>query len=103
MIDGEIDEIPRLCRRIRYAFLVQKIFVNRKLFNFPGVSFWFFATPVSNLNSFRRFHYVTPAVSETEQPKGYNDPERQRRRKMASHGNTDPLKLRLRCHPGRRN
>ncbi len=65
MIDGEIDEIPRLCRRIRYAFLVQKIFVDRKLFNFPGVSFWFFATPVSNLNSFRRFHYVTPAVSET--------------------------------------
>ena len=39
--------------------------MNRKLFNFPDVSFWFFATPVMNLNSFRRFHYVPPAVSET--------------------------------------
>ena len=65
MIDGEIYKIPRSCRRIRDALLVEKIFVDRKFFDFPGVSFWFFSIPVMNLNSFRRFHYVAPAVSET--------------------------------------
>src|SRR5262249_30272748 len=60
----KIDKISRSCRRIRHAFLVQKIFVDRKLFNFSGVAFWFFATPVVSFNSFRRFHYVPLAVSE---------------------------------------
>jgi hypothetical protein len=43
---------------------VEKIFVDYKFFNSPSISFWFFATPVLNHNSFCRFHYVPPAISE---------------------------------------
>src|SRR5262249_56044968 len=65
MKDRKSEKIARSCRRVRHAFLVQKIFVDRKLFNFSGVAFWFFATPVMSFNSFRRFHYVPLAVGET--------------------------------------
>jgi hypothetical protein len=39
--------------------------VHREFFNFPGIAFWFFAAPVSNLNSFRRLFYVSSAVGQT--------------------------------------
>src|SRR5947207_9214362 len=89
MIDGEIDVIPRPRRRIGQALLVEQIFVQRKSADFSRIAFRLFAAPVANLDAFRRFHGVAPAVGEDSAPRsGRNDRRARHRRRTADRDNT---------------